>query len=132
MMNEEQDAARISQLENEIKYLHGLLDNAGISYKREAKKLNVLSRDRNLTFEENQGARILPVTITKQHIQYYYHLFKGRNDVYSKRSGKANQKTGKHGYYTQCWNFWKEEIYPLNDMKPSKSIKRYVYEVRKV
>lgn len=131
-MNEEQYAARISQLENEIKYLHGLLDNAGISYKREAKNLNVLSRDRNLTFEENQGARILPVTITKQHIQYYYHLFKGRNDVYSKRSGKANQKTGKHGYYTQCWNFWKEGIYPLNDMKPSKSIKRYVYEVRKV
>jgi len=71
-----------------------------------------LSPDRNLAFEENQGARILPVTITKQHIQYYYHLFKGRNDVYSKRSGKVNKKTGKHGYYTQCWNFWKDGICP--------------------
>ncbi len=74
-MNEEQYLSRISQLENEIVYLHGLLDNAGISYKREAKELDDLSPDRNLTFEENQGARILPVTITKQHIQYYYGWF---------------------------------------------------------
>jgi len=62
--------------------LHGLLDDAGISYKWEAKELDDLSPDRNLAFEEDQGTRILPVTITKQHIQYYYHLFKGRNDVY--------------------------------------------------
>lgn len=111
-MNEKQYLSRISKLENEIEYLHGLLDNAGISYKREEKELDDLSPDRNLAFEEDQGARILPVTITKQHIQYYYHLFKGRNDVYSKRSGKANKKTGKHGYYTQCWNFWKDGICP--------------------
>ena len=111
-MNEETFLSKISQLENEIEYLHGLLDNAGISYKRKAKELEELSPDKNLAFEENQGARILPVTITKQHIQYYYHLFKGRNDVYSKRSGKANKKTGKHGYYTQCWNFWKDGICP--------------------
>lgn len=111
-MNEEQYVSRISQLENEIEYLHGLLDNAGISYKRKAKELEDLSPDRNLAFEEDQGARILPVTITKQHIKFYYQLFKGRNDVYSKRSGKANKKTGKHGYYTQCWNFWKDGICP--------------------
>lgn len=111
-MNEEQYLSRIRQLENEIEYLHGVLDDAGISYKREAKELDDLSPDRNLAFEENQGARIFPVTITKRHIQYYYHLFKGRNDVYSKRSGKANKKTGKHGYYTQCWNFWKDGICP--------------------
>ena len=111
-MNEETFLSKISQLENEIEYLHGLLDNAGISYKRRAEELEDLSPDRNLAFEENQGARILPVTITKQHIQYYYHLFKGRNDVYSKRSGKVNKKTGKHGYYTQCWNFWKDGICP--------------------
>ena len=111
-MNEEQYLSRISQLENEIEYLHGLLDNAGISYKRKAKELEDLSPDRNLAFEEDQGARILPVTITKQHVQYFYLLFKGRNDVYSKRSGKANKKTGKHGYYTQYWNFWKDGICP--------------------
>ena len=33
-MNEETFLSKISQLENEIEYLHGLLDNAGISYKR--------------------------------------------------------------------------------------------------
>ena len=111
-MSEEQYLSRISQLEKEIEYLHGLLDNAGISYQQEAKGLGDLSPGKNLAFEKNQGARILPVTITKRHIQYYYHLFKGRKDVYSKRSGKANKKTGKHGYYTQCWNFWKDGICP--------------------
>lgn len=33
-MPEEQYISRISQLENEIEYLHGLLDNAGIAYQR--------------------------------------------------------------------------------------------------
>jgi hypothetical protein len=51
-MNEEQYLSRISQLENEIEYLHGLLDNAGISYKREAKELDDLSPDRNLGFDK--------------------------------------------------------------------------------
>ena len=111
-MNEDQYLSRISQLENEIEYLHGLLDNAGISYKREAKELEDLLPDRNIAFEEDQGARIIPVKITKQHIRYFYHLFKGRQDVYSKRSGKANKKTGKHGYYTQCHNFWKDGVCP--------------------
>ena len=111
-MGDEQYLSRIRQLESEIEYLHGLLDNAGIPYKREAKELDDLSPDRNLAFEEDQGARIQPEIITKQHVQYFYHLFKGRNDVYSKRSGKANKKTGKHGYYTQCWNFWKDGICP--------------------
>ena len=38
-MGEEQYLSRIRQLESEIEYLHGLLDNAGISYKREAKEI---------------------------------------------------------------------------------------------
>ena len=87
-MSEEQYLSRIIQLEKEIEYFHGILDNAGISYRREAKDLDDLSPDRNLAYEEDQGARIIPVTITKQHIQYFYYLFKGRKDVYSKRSGK--------------------------------------------
>ena len=64
-MDEEQYLSRIRHLESEIEYLHGLLDNAGISYKREAKEIEDLSPDKNLAYEENQGARILPVTITK-------------------------------------------------------------------
>lgn len=109
-MNEEQYLSRIRQLEEEIEYLHSLLNDAGISYELEVKESDDFSPDRNPAFEEDQGARILPVKLTKQHVQYFYHLFKGRNDVYSKRSGKASKKTGKHGYYTQCWNFWKDGI----------------------
>ena len=51
-MGEEQYLSRIRQLESEIEYLHGLLDNAGISYKREAKELDDLSPDRNLGFDK--------------------------------------------------------------------------------
>ena len=109
-MNVEQYLSRIRQLEEEIEYLHRLLADAGVSYELEVKEAEDFSPDRNPAFEEDQGARILPVKITKQHVQYFYRLFKGRNDVYSKRSGKANKKTGKHGYYTQCWNFWKDGI----------------------
>ena len=109
-MNEEQYLSRIRQLEEEIEYLHSLLNDAGISYELEVKESEDCSSERNPAFDEDQGSRILPVKLTKQHVQYFYHLFKGRNDVYSKRSGKANKKTGKHGYYTQCWNFWKDGI----------------------
>ena len=114
-MNEEQYLSRIRQLEEEIEYLHSLLNDAGISYELEVKESEVkesedFSSERNPAFDEDQGSRILPVKLTKQHVQYFYHLFKGRNDVYSKRSGKANKKTGKHAYYTQCWNFWKDGI----------------------
>lgn len=35
-------------------------------------------------------------------------MFKGRTDVYSKKAAKSNTQTGKTGYYTQCWNFWKD------------------------
>ena len=109
-MNEEQYLSRIRQLEEEIEYLHSLLNDAGISYELEVKESEDCSSERNPAFDKDQGSRILPVKLTKQHVQYFYHLFKGRNDVYSKRSGKANKKTGKHGYYTQCWNFWKDGI----------------------
>ena len=114
-MNEEQYLSRIRQLEEEIEYLHSLLNDAGISYELEVKESEDCSSERNPAFDKDQGSRILPVKLTKQHVQYFYHLFKGRNDVYSKRSGKANKKTGKHGYYTQCWNFWKDGICPKKD-----------------
>ena len=47
-MSEKQYLSRISQLENEIEYLHELLDNAGIPYKREAKELDDLSSYTNV------------------------------------------------------------------------------------
>lgn len=112
-MNEEQYLSRIRQLENEIEYLHGLLNSAGIPYRYAALDVEDPQLERSINYDSDQGGRIIPIpSITPKHIQYFYHLFKGRSDVYSKRSGKPNKKTGKHGYYTQCWNFWKDEVCP--------------------
>jgi hypothetical protein len=111
-MNENQYISRISQLEKEISYLHGLLDEAGISYRKEAKSVEDLSPDKNILFDDNQGARISPLEITKHRIKFFRNLFNGRSDVYCLRYGKVNKKTGKHSYYTQCWYFWKDGLCP--------------------
>lgn len=111
-MNEFQYLSKIAALEIEIDYLHGLLDAAGIPYKREAKDIEDHSPDKNILFDPDQGARIKPLEITKQRIRFYRNLFNGRSDVYSLRSGKPNKKTGKYDYYTQCWNFWKDGVCP--------------------
>ena len=109
-MNENQYISRIRQLEKEISYLHGLLDEAGISYRKEAKIVEDLSPDKNILFDDNQGARISPLEITKHRIKFFRNLFNGRSDVYCLRYGKVNKKTGKHSYYTQCWYFWKDGL----------------------
>ena len=76
-MNVEQYLSRIRQLEEEIEYLHRLLADAGVSYELEFKESEDFSPIRKPAFEEDQGARVLPVKRTKQHVQYFYHLFKG-------------------------------------------------------
>ena len=86
----------IKQLEEENKYLKKLLDDAGISYDR---------TDKIIEMSEPDAISIKEETITENHVNFYYSMFKGRKDVYSLRSGKPNTKTGKHGYYTQCDNF---------------------------
>lgn len=60
-MDEEQYLSRIRHLESEIEYLHGLLDNAGISYKREAKEIEDLSPDKNLAYVVNEGGEDVKV-----------------------------------------------------------------------
>lgn len=45
--------------------------------------------------------------ITKEHAQFLYSVFKGRRDVYSKRS---NREDGGSVYYPQCKNFWQEGV----------------------
>ena len=102
---------RIADLEEEIVYLKGLLDEAGIEYHspKENKSDDTIEQ---IAMLEDQGARIIPVQLTPQHANFFYSVFKGRRDVYSKRNGKPNPKTGKTGYYTQCWNFWKDGICP--------------------
>ena len=89
---------RIKELEDENQHLKKLLDDAGIPYDKTDK-----APEKNEPYEIN----IKEETITEKHVNFYYSMFKGRKDVYSLRSGKPNIKTGKHGYYTQCENFWK-------------------------
>lgn len=54
--------------------------------------------------QADQGSRIVHVTISKDMVNALYSYFKGRNDVYTLRATRPNKKTGKYGYYTQCWN----------------------------
>lgn len=39
--------------------------------------------------------------ITMEQVQLFWSYFKGRRDVFSRRAGRPNPKTGKIGYYTQ-------------------------------
>lgn len=104
---------RNGALRGRVKYLEKLLDEAGIFYDKccnesgedteSAENIHKLKES-----QENQGSRIISETITKDHAKFFYSMFKGRTDVYSKRAAKPNTKTGKTGYYTQCWNFWKD------------------------
>ena len=99
----------IKQLEAENQYLKKLLDGAGIPYDQ---------TDNNSVKDEPSVVSIKEEPITKELVQFYYSMFKGRRDVYSLRSGKPNAKTGKHGYYTQCDNFWKAGLHGLSREGP--------------
>lgn len=91
------------QLENQI--LKNILDNAGISYRQELKRL--YSVEELCDYDPNQGARIQsPIEITEKMAVMFYSRFWGRQDVYAKRNEKKD--TGEASYYTQCHNFWKE------------------------
>lgn len=109
---------KVKTLELKLNYFKALLDEAKIPYKED--KIEMKDSDSLHSTQENQGARIIPEHITPQHAKYFYSIFKGRMDVYSKRAGKPNAKTGKIGYYTQCWNFWKDGVCPK---KAGKKIK---------
>lgn len=101
----------IKQLEAENKYLKKLLDDAGIPYD---------GTDKVPEKNEPNVVSIKEEPITQERIQFFYSMFKGRKDVYSLRSGKPNDKTGKHGYYTQCANFWKNGLCGKKDGKNTK------------
>ena len=112
---------RIIALNEEIQRLHALLSGAGILYEKKTQENVAVRADLAVKdVETEQGKRIIPEPITQKHAQYFYSFFKGRKDVYSKRAGKPNPKTGKTGYYTQCWNYWKPGICPKYENKEMK------------
>ena len=84
----------ISSLSKENQRLRKLLEDNGIILKEKARE----------PLDPNQGARILKLTINENVANYYFARFWGRMDVYSQR---IVSRSGKVGYYTQCWNFWK-------------------------
>lgn len=95
---------KVCSLESWVEYLQEVLAEAKIPYKNVNCVISVNST------EENQQVHIRTEEITQNHAKYFYSMFKGRRDVYSKRGGKPNSRSGKVGYYTQCSNFWKEHI----------------------
>lgn len=93
---------RISFLENENRLLKERLDEAGISY-------DDIVGDSDGTkvelFDPDQGARIRRFEVTDRIASGFFMMFcRGRKDVYDLRY--TNPKTGKNGYYMQCFNRW--------------------------
>jgi hypothetical protein len=76
----------IQNLEEENKYLKGLLDAAGIAYEFKSIKSPM---------EVDEAPTIKEEILTKDKVLFFYSMFKGRKDVYSLRSGKPSKKTGK-------------------------------------
>ena len=85
----------IDKLEAEIRYLKKLLDENGIQYDYQAYVDGAPVQCGEVQFPE----------LTPEHAIQFYSYFRGRKDVYVKRSSKK-------GYYTQCNNFWKYGVCP--------------------
>ena len=93
---------RISFLENENRLLKKRLDEAGISYDDIAGDSNEATVE---LFDPDQGARIKRFEVTDKIASVFFMMFcRGRKDVYNLRY--TNPKSGKNGYYTQCFNRW--------------------------
>ena len=94
--------SRIQALEDENRLLKERLEEAGVSY------ANIVSGDAEGVVElynPEQGARINKFHVTDKIASDFFMMFcRGRKDVYDLRY--TNPKTGKNGYYSQCFNRW--------------------------
>ena len=94
--------SRIQALEDENRLLKERLDEAGVSY------ADIVSGDAQGVvelYDPDQGARIKKFDVTDKIASDFFMMFcRGRKDVYDLRY--TNPKTGKNGYYTQCFNRW--------------------------
>ena len=94
--------ARIQALEDENRLLRERLDEAGVSYS------DIVSGDDERVvelYDSDQGARIKKFDVTDKIASDFFMMFcRGRKDLYDLRY--TNPKTGKNGYYTQCFNRW--------------------------
>ena len=94
--------SRILLLEEENRLLRERLEEAGISCD------DILCghpREDDDLYDPDQGGRIEPFEITDKIAGNFFMMFcRGRQDVYDLRY--TNPKTGRTGYYTQCFNRW--------------------------
>lgn len=99
--------SRLLILENENRLLRERLTEAGISYADIVSEHNNDGDDEFSAerYDPNQGARIKRFEITDKIASDFFMMFcRGRKDVYELRY--MNPRTGKTGYYTQCFNWW--------------------------
>lgn len=94
--------SRIQALEDENRLLKERLEEAGVSY------ADIVSGDAEgavEVYDPDQSARIKKFDVTDKIASDFFMMFcRGRKDVYDLRY--TNPKTGKNGYYTQCFNRW--------------------------
>lgn len=94
--------SRIQALEDENRLLKERLEEAGVSY------ANIVSGDAEGVvelYDPDQGTRIKKFDVTDKIASDFFMMFcRGRKDVYDLRY--TNPKTGKNGYYSQCFNRW--------------------------
>ena len=89
-------------MEDENRLLKERLDEACVSY------ADIVAGDTEGVvelYDPDQGARIKKFDVTDKIASDFFMMFcRGRKDVYDLRY--TNPKTGKNGYYTQCFNRW--------------------------
>ena len=94
--------SRIQALEDENRLLKERLEEVGVSY------ADIVSGDAGGVvelYDPDQGARIKKFDVTDKIASDFFMMFcRGRKDLYDLRY--TNPKTGKNGYYTQCFNRW--------------------------
>ena len=94
--------SRIQALEDENRLLKERLEEAGVSY------ADIVSGDAGGVvelYDPDQGARIKKFDVTDKIASDFFMMFcRGRKNVYDLRY--TNPKTGKNGYYSQCFNRW--------------------------
>ena len=94
--------SRIQELEDEDRLLKERLNEAGVSY------ADIVSGNAEGVvelYDPDQGTRIKKFDVTDKIASDFFMMFcRGRKDLYDLRY--TNPKTGKNGYYTQCFNRW--------------------------
>ena len=99
--------ARIQILEDENRLLKERMDEAGVSY---ADIVSGSTGSAEESYDPDQGARIKRFDVTDKIASDFFMMFcRGRKDVYDLRY--TNPRTGKTGYYTQCFNRWNRDCH---------------------